>query len=227
MGANRKIFQKKVKMMDKLKDKKFKIFISLFLLLSTVIVGFSVRACGHNSDVRIVKKPPLNLKKYNILAENWNRSVMNARLSSSYDLPESDPEEMIKALNTFIRPFYEFLSPDIERELEGITQGWTYSFFVFYFDFLKKHRISNKVEFATEQESLEIKKVIKQLTKEDGVNTRAVTIIASIDNPCLFLDKFKDELYKKGMLRNIRSCKDLVVDKGKYPNLYELVNKGE
>jgi len=203
------------------------IVVSICFVNCVIIAGFYVRGCNSVSDVKVDRKPPVNPQKYNILAEQWNQSVIYADLGSSYYLPRSDPEGTIKALNAFVRPFYEFSTPEIVKELQEITKGRQYSFFVFYLEFLERHRVNDHVSFTVEQNSPDIKKVINRLTKQDAINAKGIKIIASMNNPCVYLKMFKDELHKKGVTRNLESCDDFIINKERYPNLYELIDKGE
>ncbi len=206
--------------------KKFVVALICFISCA-IIAGFYARGCDSVSEVKVDRNPPANPQKYNILVGQWNKSVIHAGLSSSYYLSLSDPEGTVKILNTFIRPFYEFLTPGLMKELQDITEGKKYSFFIFYLEFLERHRINDRVSFSIEQSSPDIKKVINGLTKQDTLNVRGIKIIASMNNPCVYLKMFQDELYKKGVTRNLESCDDFIINKGKYPNFYELVSKGE
>ena len=188
-----------------------------------VIGGVILKACNNGTNIKVAK-PAVNPKKYDILVEDWNCSVIYADLSNTYYLPESEPEDTVKILNTLVRPFFQFATPELMAELQKITQGKEYSFFVFYSNFIKKHRIQKNISFNTKQKSTEIKEVLYRLTKENTINIDLVKIIASFDKPCLFLEIFKDELHRRGMSRNIKSCKNLKVDKVEYPKIYQLIN---
>lgn len=216
---------KTAKLMEnsKAKKTKLKVIAAIALLVCFVVAVFLFQPWTNETKVAI-KSPTINPGKYNILVDDWNRSVINARLDTSHYLPDSDPQGVIKCLNGFVRPFYEPHSHQIESELQDIIQGRKYSFFVFYYGFLKKHRLRDKITFTAKQDSLEIMNELIRLTGQNSVNTRAVGIVAAMGNPCFFLKNFRHELYQRGMSRNIQTCRDIVVDKEKYPHLHDLVN---
>jgi hypothetical protein len=213
---------------DKSSEKKLgaKLLVIVIILVCVATIVFLTRGCRNTSKV-ITTTPHIEVNKYDILVEDWNRASVNAKLSKVFYLPDANPEAVINRLNALNRSFYKCPSQELQNELKKITQGRKYSFFVFYANFLKTYCITTSLTFDSNQSSAEIRKLISQITKQDRINTKAVAIIASINNPCLYFDTFKDDLYKKGMSKNLRSCKDLRIDKSKYPLLFELVNKKE
>jgi len=164
-----------------------------------------------------------NSGKYDILVNQWNRSVLNSDLPKSYYLKQGDPSAVVRTLNRIVKRFYTTLTPKMESELQKVTHGRDYSFFMFYYRFLKKHSTKKKISFNTSQSSLEIKNTLRQLTG-GGINTKALSIIASMGSPRTFFDLNKEYLWREGMSRNVRSSeglKDLKGFKGveKYPNI--------
>ena len=214
-------------MSEKKKSKALVILLIVGIVILAVGLGCLIKDCRHEESKTTVAKPDLNPNKYNILVEDWNRAIINAQIGNSYYLPEANPEGVIKSLNIFIKPFYESFNEKIEKDIIDIAMGRKNSFFFFYRDFLAKHRIKTKEIFSVSQSSLEIKKILKQLTGENSVNTMMISIIVSMKNPCIFLNRFKQELYGKGMSRSLQSCTDLsvIVDESKYKNLYDFIKE--
>ena len=203
-----------------------KLSLIILFLICTAILLFVIRGCRETSKVQDVT-PNIEYNKYDIFVEDWNRAVINAKLNKSFYLPDADPQGVISKLNVLARTFHKIPSPELRTEMKLITQGRKYSFFAFYANFLESHSITTPLTFSLTQNSEAIKKLIRQITKQDSINTKAVAVIASINDPCLYFDTFHDDLYEKGMSKNIRSCKDLRIDKSKYPLLFNLLHKKE
>ena len=213
-----------MKVDDKNGQKKIvkKVLVIIILLGCVPTILFVFRGCHTKSKVQI-DTSHLELNKYNILVEDWNRAVVNAKLNKSFYLPDSNPEAVISRLNDLVSPFYECHRSELQKELSTISKGKKYSFFVFYAAFLETHCIASRVTFDPNQSSNNIRKLIGEITKQDRIDTNTVAIIASMNEPCVYFDTFRDDLYEKGMTRNIRSCKELRINQSKYPLLFHLV----
>jgi hypothetical protein len=203
-----------------------KVLAIMIVLICATGVLFLIRGCRDRSKVQITA-PGEERNNYDILVEDWNRGVVNNKLGKFYYLPDTDSKGVIKKLNNFSKSFSKCRSQELQNELKTITQGKKYSFFVFYADLLKTYCVSDKVNFNPTQSSDQIRALIKKLTKQDRINTKAIAIIASLNDPCLYLYIFQNALYEQGMSKNIQSCKDIILDKAKYPVLFALISKGK
>lgn len=211
------------------KDSKTKLYskgiiITLILLACAISAAFLIKGC--------VKKPKTSMilsradvSKYDILVEDWNRAVVNAKLNKFFYLPDTNPEKVISKLNAITESFYQCSDRQLKSELNRVTDSEKHSIFSFYADFLGSYCSSTKLKFNSNQSSSDIRSLIKQITKQDRINTKTLLIIASMNDPCFFIEAYRNDLYDKGMSRNIQSCKDLRVDKSKYPLLFSLINK--
>ena len=196
--------------------------IILIVFIAAICSAVVVRGCGTRPKVPVVTALP-DTTKYDIFVENWNRSVVNAKLGKLFYLPDTDPEGVITILNSIIAPFFKCPDPAFRNELANITQGRKYSFFSFYGDFIKSHCIDTELIFNSKQDSTSIKKNIAQITKIDKINTKALIIIGSMNAPCFYLKNYRDDLYVKGMTRNIKSCEDIKIDESKYPLISKIL----
>ena len=70
---------------------------------------------------------------------------------------------------------------------------------------------------------VEVKKLLYKLTKNDELNNKSIQIIAAMQNPCLFLEIYRRDLYKQGLDGRIRNCSDVKIDQDKYPLIYGTV----
>ena len=196
--------------------------IILIVFIAAICSAVVVRGCSTRPKVPVITARP-DITKYDIFVENWNKYVVNAKLGKSFYLPDKDPEGVITILNGIIAPFFKCSDPFFKTELANITQGEKYSFFSFYGDFITSHCIDTELIFNSKQDSTSIKNYIAQITKIDKINTKALITIASMNAPCFYFKNYRDDLYKRGMTRNIKSCEDIKIDESKYPLIFKML----
>ena len=200
--------------------------IILIVLVCVTGLAFVVKGCIDNPRAPDVPPRP-DVTKYDILVEDWNRAVVNAKLNKFFYLPDTNPEGVISRLNAIIAPFYQCSDPGLKSELKKILDVKKHSFVSFYADFLNSHCVTTRLTFNSSQSSSEIRSLVGQITKQNRINTKMISIVASMNDPCFYINAYRNDLYEKGMSRNIESCEDLNISEKKYPFLFDLINKGK
>ena len=72
---------------------------------------------------------------------------------------------------------------------------------------------------------VDVMELLYKLRRNDTLDKKTIQIIAATQNPCLFLEIYKRDLYKKGLDSRIKTCSDLKIDQDKYPLIHALLGK--
>lgn len=193
------------------------IVLIIFLVILKSCNGKAPRSVEPPKLSRTEEPPKLDVGKFSIRAKEWNQRVVDLGLPRSYVLPEAEPVLFVKKINGWLLAFSEPLPAAVERELEAESARSSYSFFSFYKEFRSKYRIAAQVSIDESMTSIQVREVLTKVTGEPEVNIKCVSIVAAMNNQCIYLDLFRKDLYERGMDRNITSCSSIYIDAGRSP----------
>ena len=200
------------------------IFIILFGLLGFFII-FSLiyLGCIYTGNNMVKKQEteiPVESFKYDVFVDQWNHIVNNLKLGSKAYLPKSDPKKIIDKLNSHIESFHTQFSENTEDEFIRFRKKNNYSLVSFYYNFLIKFRIKEKMTFTTKMSSIKIKERLCEITETEYIEEKTLKIIFSMASICNFFNFYKEDSYNNGLSRRIKEYNDSNIELKQYPALY-------
>jgi len=195
-------------------------------VIAVGVVGFWLFQNGNSSSnhvqvhTQFVSKP-----SFSSFVGAWNNKVRAYDLPKSHLLSSTDNQKLLRQLKGYIDHFSLPVPTVLVTELNDLSQTYPNSLWAYYQRFLATY-VGKRTLPASAWEGVHNSEDLRHLIEKTTENKNydaSIKLLLAVDDPCVYFDIYKSELWKRGLSRNNTSCGVESVDKGKYSEISQRI----
>lgn len=206
----------------------------LFIIIPSVLmIGsyfFYQKSTQKSSPIiksHLINKPDFSFSDF---VGGWNEIVRKYEISETYLLDSKNNTKTLESFKNYINFYDQTLPNSIKNDLNEITQKYPNSLWGFYRDFLHKNTGNKRLENLNWDSiitSNDLSDVVSKSAAKTGWSEtdESIKSILSSNDPCVFFEIHKLDLWDEGLSKNFEKCNSDIVDKKKYPTLADLIRE--